>query len=136
MTISLTQHELSQDPHDFIATHLLLHATSGLTGSAVEFGAAHSVGCKYSFSSQPGTRLGLRDSTSVDEHDRPGAPCSLKVHQLELGSVAIAVKRNHIGTIGQFRSGAPTRPSTCARVGRSSACGAFLGHTTYVMLMR
>ena len=41
MTISLTQHELSQDPHDFIATHLLLHATSGLTGSAVQFAAAY-----------------------------------------------------------------------------------------------
>jgi len=41
MTISLIQHELSQDPHDFIATHLLLHATSGLTGSAVQFGAAY-----------------------------------------------------------------------------------------------
>src|SRR5205823_108966 len=30
---SLTQHELSQDPHDFIATHLL-NAASGLTGSS------------------------------------------------------------------------------------------------------
>src|SRR6266851_999004 len=38
VTLALTQHELSPDPHDFIATHLL-HATSGLTGSAVQFGA-------------------------------------------------------------------------------------------------
>lgn len=29
---TLTQHELSQDPHDFIATHVL-HAAGGLTGS-------------------------------------------------------------------------------------------------------
>src|SRR5207237_9683372 len=35
---SLTQHELSQDPHDFIATHLL-NAANGLTGSSVRFGA-------------------------------------------------------------------------------------------------
>src|SRR5712692_3329542 len=40
VTMALTQHELSQDPHDFIATHLL-HATSGLTGSAVQFGAIY-----------------------------------------------------------------------------------------------
>ena len=40
LTMALTQHELSPDPHDFIATHLL-HATSGLTGSAVQFGAMY-----------------------------------------------------------------------------------------------
>ena len=40
LTIALTQHELSEDPHDFLATHLL-HATGGLTGSAVQFGAAY-----------------------------------------------------------------------------------------------
>lgn len=34
---SLTQHELSEDPHDFLATHLLRTA-HGLTGSAVLFG--------------------------------------------------------------------------------------------------
>jgi uncharacterized membrane protein len=38
----LTQHELSQDPHDFIATHLL-HSAQGLTRSAVVFGAAYLV---------------------------------------------------------------------------------------------
>src|SRR5712691_522831 len=37
---ALTQHELSQDPHDFLATHLL-HATGSLTGSSLEFGAAY-----------------------------------------------------------------------------------------------
>jgi len=39
---ALTQHELSQDPHDFLATHLL-HATGSLTGSSLEFGAAYLV---------------------------------------------------------------------------------------------
>jgi uncharacterized membrane protein len=37
---SLTMHELSEDPHDFIATHLL-KTTHGLTGSAVLFGAVY-----------------------------------------------------------------------------------------------
>jgi uncharacterized membrane protein len=37
---SLTQHELSEDPHDLIATHLLKTA-HGLTGSAVLFGAIY-----------------------------------------------------------------------------------------------
>ncbi|HZD73549.1 MAG TPA: DUF2127 domain-containing protein [Actinomycetota bacterium] len=35
---TLTQHELSEDPHDLIATHLLKTA-HGLTGTAVHFGA-------------------------------------------------------------------------------------------------
>ncbi|MQA06134.1 MAG: DUF2127 domain-containing protein [Streptosporangiales bacterium] len=37
---ALTQHELSEDPNDFIATHLL-HTAQGLTGSAVTFAAAY-----------------------------------------------------------------------------------------------
>ena len=37
---ALTQHELSEDPHDFLATHLL-HAAGSLTGSSLEFGAAY-----------------------------------------------------------------------------------------------
>jgi uncharacterized membrane protein len=37
---TLTQHELSGDPHDFLATHLLKTA-HGLTGSAVLFGAIY-----------------------------------------------------------------------------------------------
>ena len=37
---TLTQHELSEDPHDFLATHLL-HAAGSLTGSSLEFGAAY-----------------------------------------------------------------------------------------------
>jgi uncharacterized membrane protein len=37
---SLTQHELSEDPHDFLATHLLKTA-HGLTGAAVLFGAVY-----------------------------------------------------------------------------------------------
>jgi uncharacterized membrane protein len=37
---SLTQHELSEDPHDFLANHLLRTA-HGLTGSAVLFGAVY-----------------------------------------------------------------------------------------------
>lgn len=36
----LTQGELSEDPHDVIATHLL-HTTNGLTGDAVLFGAVY-----------------------------------------------------------------------------------------------
>ena len=37
---SWTRGELSEDPHDFIATHLL-HTANGLTGHAVLFGAAY-----------------------------------------------------------------------------------------------
>ena len=37
---TLTQHELSQDPNDYLATHLL-HAAGTLTGSSVRFGAAY-----------------------------------------------------------------------------------------------
>jgi uncharacterized membrane protein len=37
---NLTQHELSEDPHDFLATHLLRTA-HGLTGSAILFGAVY-----------------------------------------------------------------------------------------------
>ena len=40
MVETLTQHELSEDPHDLIATHLL-RVSHGLTGSAVLFGAAY-----------------------------------------------------------------------------------------------
>ena len=36
----LTQHELSQDPHDFVANHLLRYA-HGLTGHAVTFAAIY-----------------------------------------------------------------------------------------------
>ena len=37
---ALTQHELSEDPHDVLATHLL-HAAGSLTGSSLQFGAAY-----------------------------------------------------------------------------------------------
>ncbi len=37
---ALTQHELSQDPHDFIATHLL-NTAHGLSKSAVLFGSLY-----------------------------------------------------------------------------------------------
>src|SRR5260370_7539371 len=37
---ALTQHELSEDPHDFLATHLL-HAAGSLTASSLELGAAY-----------------------------------------------------------------------------------------------
>lgn len=40
LAISVTRVELSEDPHDFIATHLL-HTTSGLTGNAVLFGSVY-----------------------------------------------------------------------------------------------
>jgi uncharacterized membrane protein len=40
IAVSLTRVELSEDPHDFIATHLL-HTTSGLTGNAVLFGSVY-----------------------------------------------------------------------------------------------
>jgi len=37
---AVTQGELSEDPHDFVATHLL-HTANGLTGAAVLFGAMY-----------------------------------------------------------------------------------------------
>jgi uncharacterized membrane protein len=40
LTRSLTQHELSEDPHDFLAVHLL-HGAGSLTGSSLEFGAVY-----------------------------------------------------------------------------------------------
>ena len=40
LAAALTQHELSEDPHDFIAGHLLGYA-HGLTGSAVTFAAVY-----------------------------------------------------------------------------------------------
>jgi uncharacterized membrane protein len=40
LVTSLTQHELSEDPHDLLATHLLKTA-HGLTGAAVLFGAVY-----------------------------------------------------------------------------------------------
>jgi uncharacterized membrane protein len=40
LVASLTQGELSEDPHDFVASHLL-HTANGLTGQAVLFGAAY-----------------------------------------------------------------------------------------------
>jgi uncharacterized membrane protein len=40
LAVSLTRVELSEDPHDFIATHLL-HTTSGLTGNAILFGSVY-----------------------------------------------------------------------------------------------
>jgi uncharacterized membrane protein len=40
LTAALTQHELSEDPHDFFSTHLL-HAAGSLSGSATQFGAAY-----------------------------------------------------------------------------------------------
>jgi len=40
LTSRLPQHELSEDPHDFIANHLLRYA-HGLTGSAVTFAAVY-----------------------------------------------------------------------------------------------
>src|ERR1700737_942378 len=40
IVVALTQHELSQDSHDFLATHLL-HYANGLTGSTVFLGALY-----------------------------------------------------------------------------------------------
>ena len=40
LTRALTQHELSRDPHDFLAAHLVQYA-GGLTGSSVRFGAVY-----------------------------------------------------------------------------------------------
>jgi len=40
LVVRLTQHELSEDPHDFIARHLLGY-THGLTGSTVTFAAVY-----------------------------------------------------------------------------------------------
>ena len=40
LVVNLTQHELSEDPHDFIARRLL-HYTHALTGSAVTFAALY-----------------------------------------------------------------------------------------------
>jgi uncharacterized membrane protein len=40
VVVSLTHEELSEDPHDFVAVHLL-HATHGLTSATVVFAAAY-----------------------------------------------------------------------------------------------
>lgn len=40
VTRALTQHELSEDPHDFFATHIL-HIAGALSGSTLRFGAAY-----------------------------------------------------------------------------------------------
>lgn len=40
LVVSVTQGELSEDPHDFVASHLL-HTAQGLNGSAVAFGAIY-----------------------------------------------------------------------------------------------
>ena len=40
LVVAITQGELSEDPHDFIATYLL-HTSSGLTGHAILFGAVY-----------------------------------------------------------------------------------------------
>ncbi len=40
LAASWTHGELSEDPHDFVATHLL-HTANGLTGDAVLFGALY-----------------------------------------------------------------------------------------------
>jgi uncharacterized membrane protein len=40
VVVALTQGELSEDPGDFVASHLL-HTASGLTGNAVLFGAVY-----------------------------------------------------------------------------------------------
>ena len=40
VAVSWTRGELSEDPHDFIATHLL-HTANGLTGPAVTLGAVY-----------------------------------------------------------------------------------------------
>lgn len=40
IVVRLTQHELSEDPHDYIAEHLLRYA-HGLTGAAVTFAAVY-----------------------------------------------------------------------------------------------
>ncbi len=43
LVVTLTQHELVEDPRDFIANHLL-HASHALTGGAVLFGALYLIG--------------------------------------------------------------------------------------------
>lgn len=40
LVVALTQHELSEDRHDFLATHLL-HSAGTLTSSALTFGAVY-----------------------------------------------------------------------------------------------
>ena len=40
LVATLTQHELAEDPHDYIATHLL-HSTRGLTSGSLEFAAIY-----------------------------------------------------------------------------------------------
>jgi uncharacterized membrane protein len=40
ITQAITQHELSEDPHDYLANHLL-HATGELTGATLTFGAVY-----------------------------------------------------------------------------------------------
>lgn len=40
LVASLTQHELAEDPHDWIATHLL-HSTQGLSSGSYQFAATY-----------------------------------------------------------------------------------------------
>lgn len=40
LVVAITQHELSEDPHDFLATHLL-HSAGAITGSSLRFGAVY-----------------------------------------------------------------------------------------------
>jgi uncharacterized membrane protein len=40
LAVVLTRHELSEDPHDFVARYLL-HTANGLTGSAILFAAVY-----------------------------------------------------------------------------------------------
>jgi uncharacterized membrane protein len=40
VTRTVTQHELSEDPHDYLANHLL-HATGELTGATLTFGVTY-----------------------------------------------------------------------------------------------
>jgi uncharacterized membrane protein len=40
VTAALTEHELSEDPHDYLANHLL-HATGALTGATLTFAAVY-----------------------------------------------------------------------------------------------
>jgi hypothetical protein len=79
---SLTQHELSEDPNDFLATHLLRTA-HGLTGPAVLFGAVYllahglaKVTCGRP-AQEPAVGLSLDDRVPRGLHRLPALPTEL-----------------------------------------------------------
>ncbi len=68
---ALTAHELSEDPHDFIATHLL-HSAGHLTASATLFGAIYLL--SHGVAKVVLVALVLRDRPAARVHRLPALP--------------------------------------------------------------